>query len=306
MATLRLSPPTILLSRLMNKYVLPFITSAASFLALSWGQAAHAEGSAKFTFQCFANSSTTPVNPCTLPTSGSTSLNPVNSGLYNTTQGISGASSQDYAIDLETLTGSIPPPPAANTAAALNQYGTRYHYNHVASSNGVSTTTTSGIFSGAGFFSGNGNIFRLSYGDRSGTPVTSGTATNFTRDLAFSFHNVQGGNPFQLEGSCGLCAQPITLLSNFNGLGSFVGSDASNGTYSYKSNPALIQFSGGDLASLIFEGSVTVENGITVATSGAMTFSHPVPSPLPVVGGGMAFAWSRRLRRRISLAKADC
>jgi hypothetical protein len=25
-----------------------------------------------------------------------------------------------------------------------------------------------------------------------------------------------------------------------------------------------------------------------------------------VVGGGMAFAWSRRLRRRISLAKADC
>jgi hypothetical protein len=85
-----------------------------------------------------------------------------------------------------------------------------------------------------------------------------------------------------------------------------VGSDASNGIYSYKSNPALIQFSGGDLASLIFEGSVTVENGITVATSGAMTFSHPVPSPLPVVGGGMAFAWSRRLRRRISLAKADC
>ncbi len=289
----------------MNKYALPFITSAAGLLALSWGQAAHAQGLAKFTFECFADASTTPSNPCTLPTTGSTSLNPVNSGLYNITQGINGTTPQSYAIDIETLTASIPPPPAPNTSATTNQYGTRFHYNHVPSSNGVSTTTTSGIFSGASFFSGNGNLFRLNYGDRSGTPATSGTATNFSRDLAFSFANVQGGNPFQLDGSCGLCAKPITLLSNFNGIGTFVGTDPNNGVYSYKSDPASIQFFGGDLASLLFEGSVTVENGVTVKTSGAMTFTYPVPSPLPVLGGGIALAWSRRLRRRISLAKAE-
>lgn len=285
----------------MNKYLLPFIASAAGPLVLSWGQAAHAQGYARFTFECTASPSP---NPCSLP-SGTNPPAPVNSGLYNTTQGLNGASNQDYAIDMETLTASIPPPPSANASAANNQYGTRFLYNQGPSANGISTTTTSGIFSGASFFSGNGNLFRLNYGDPSGTPSTIGSATNFIRHLSFSFANVQGGNPFQLGGSCGLCSQPISLLNNFNGIGSFTGTDPDNGVYSYITEGATVLFSGSDQALLTFEGSITVQNGEAVASSGAMTFSYPVPSPLPVLGGGMALAWSRRLRRRISLANTE-
>jgi hypothetical protein len=49
---------------------------------------------------------------------------------------------------------------------------------------------------------------------------------------------------------------------------------------------------------------VTIQNGIVLATAGQITIDVFVPSPLPILGGGIAFSWSRRLRRRISQASA--
>jgi len=49
----------------------------------------------------------------------------------------------------------------------------------------------------------------------------------------------------------------------------------------------------------------TTNDKINVVIGAPTAFSAPVPAPLPLLGAGAAFGWSRRLRRRVALRAAS-
>ncbi|MEB3334245.1 MAG: hypothetical protein VKP70_04600 [Cyanobacteriota bacterium] len=59
-------------------------------------------------------------------------------------------------------------------------------------------------------------------------------------------------------------------------------------------NPRFSTFFGGVLAD---SSSYTLSN---LPANTYLQYTYDVPAPLPILGGGAAFAWSRRLRRRIA------
>ncbi len=297
----------------MKRSVLPIWASAAGALALAWSQPAHAQSEVVFRVSCMDDTAIRLCDPIVNP---NTMDDTKNWGLYKISNGnLVTSPPQDYAIDLGTTAENIPTPPLPNSGApAGTAYGTRFHYNPNPSPNGSASTVTTGMaFTGAGFFPVNDQAFRLNYGDPALGKSVVGTDNSFTRGLEFSFNKIQGGQPISLSGPCYLCNQSFTAdgPGRLFGTGVFQGTrnpDGSvlNGKYSYYSAPGAITFSGGSKGLIAFDGSVTIKSGIVTATEGNIKISSDaqvgVPTPLPILGGGIALGWSRRLRRRLRMA----
>ncbi len=297
----------------MKRSVLPIWASAAGALALAWSQPAHAQSTVVFGVSCMDDTATRLCDPIVNP---NTMDDTKNWGLYKIASGnLVTSPPQDYAIDLGTTAENIPTPPLPNSGApAGTAYGTRFHYNPNPSPNGSASTVTTGMaFTGAGFFPVNDQAFRLNYGDPFLGKNIVGTDDDFTRALEFSFNTIQGGQPIALSGPCYLCNQSFTAdgPGRLFGVGTFEGSrdgggNVVDGIYRYISSPGAITFSGGSTGLISFDGSVTIKSGIVTATVGQIKISSNaqvgVPTPLPILGGGIALGWSRRLRRRLRMA----
>lgn len=98
-------------------------------------------------------------------------------------------------------------------------------------------------------------------------------------------------------GSSGVYAQ-LPALGTYNFGGTPITADAAN-SIRLCSTPDINGLSCTD-------NIVSGNNGITNTsfyTISNMTFTYDTPTPLPILGAGAAFGWSRRLRRRISQAR---
>lgn len=215
---------------------------------------------------------------------------------------------QKFAVDLETPASSIP-------SSTNPPYGNRYIWNTGSPTSPATGSTTQTVTDPAGLLTGvnyttaptggtNGgnNVLRVNYFDRPGSSVTQ-SGTNFVRPLQFTFNN------FALGGTCSVCgaSNAITAVNPIYGVGRWVGNGSYNsgtGTYSFLSDPTLVTIGSSRTGLITYEASVTIQNGIVLATSGNVKLNVLVPSPLPILGGGIAFSWSRRLRRRLRQAAA--
>ena len=216
---------------------------------------------------------------------------------------------QKFAIDLESPSQAIP-------ARTRPRYGMRYLFRpgspEAPATGGPTQTITNddlGFFTGVDFttntlFSPNGgnDTLRVNYWDFPGTSVTT-DGTNFTRPLQL------GLRQFALNGTCSICGsdKPVIELTPIYATGRWVGDGNYNegtGTYSITSRQAPIRIGRRAGGVILFDGSVSIVNGIVTATTGTVTIRLTVPSPLPILGGGIAFGWSRRMRRRLAARPA--
>ena len=79
------------------------------------------------------------------------------------------------------------------------------------------------------------------------------------------------------------------------------GTPASEGPYfAYDSVPSLVYWRGGNVNVDNIPGN---EPQHTWATATVLSASTPVPGPLPLFGAGAAFGFSRKLRKRIQVAR---
>lgn len=214
---------------------------------------------------------------------------------------------QKFAVDLESPTSTIP-------SNATLPYGTRYIWNTgtatppATGSTSQTVQDTFNILNGVNYTvaptggtNGSNNILRINYADKPGSTVTQ-SGTNFERPLQISF------NQFSLGGTCSICgpSNSIVATSAIYGIGRWVGDGNYNngtGTYSFVSDPGRVNI-GSRQGLITYQASVTIRNGIVLATSGNVKIEVFAPSPLPILGGGIAFSWSRRLRRRLQQATA--
>jgi hypothetical protein len=216
---------------------------------------------------------------------------------------------QQFAVDLETPSQTIPD-------TTRPRYGMRYLFRPGApdapAAGGATQSVTNdefGMLTGVNFttntlFSSNGgnDTLRVNYWDYPGTTVTT-DGTNFTRPLQL------GLRQFSLGGTCSICGsdKPVIELAPIYATGRWVGDGGYNtgtGTYSISSLEAPIKIGTQARGVILFDGQVSIANGIVTATSGTVTIRLTVPAPLPILGGGIAFGWSRRMRRRLSLRTA--
>lgn len=266
-----------------------------------------------FSVSCQANQTTpTLANFCT--GTNATQSNPT-FGVASPT-GTNKNAAQKFAVDLETPTQALPPSTPPNPFNPV--YGTRYIWNTGTPTSPATGSTTQTVTdpSGAilngvnyttapsGSTNGNNNVVRVNYTDRSGSSITQ-QGTNFTRPLEFSF------NSFALGGTCSVCGPTMGIVipnsQSMYGTGRWVGDGNYNngtGTYSFISDFTRVNIGTTNSGLLRYQADVTIQNGIVLATAGQITIDVFVPSPLPILGGGIAFSWSRRLRRRISQASA--
>ncbi|MEB3255093.1 MAG: hypothetical protein VKJ05_01765 [Synechococcaceae cyanobacterium] len=215
---------------------------------------------------------------------------------------------QKFAVDLETPTSTIP-------SSSNPPYGTRYFWNTgtpTPPATGSTTQTVTdpfGVLTGVNYTTaptggtnGGNNVLRVNYFDRPGSTVTQ-SGTNFSRPLQFTFNN------FALGGTCAVCgaSNAITATAPIYGVGSWVGDgnyNSGTGTYSFISDFTSVNIGATRQGLIRYTASVTIRNGIVLATNGKVDLRVSVPAPLPILGGGIAFSWSRRLRRRLSQATA--
>lgn len=259
-----------------------------------------------FSVNCQANqASPTLANFCT--GTNTTQSNPT-LGVATPT-GTNKNTSQKFAVDLETPSTPIPPDTTPS-------YATRYLLRTDApippATGGTSQTVTDPtgvVLNGVnyttapiGSTNGNNNVVRVNYSDQPGTSVTQ-QGTNFIRPLEFTF------NSFALGGTCAVCGPTMGIVTAepMVGIGRWIGDgnyNSGTGTYSFVSDSTRINIGSSNEGLLQYRASVTIQNGIVLATTGQITIDVFVPSPLPILGGGIAFSWSRRIRRRISQASA--
>lgn len=153
-------------------------------------------------------------------------------------------------------------------------------------------------------------IWRTNEGANTFTPAfpfaqgVSGYTTNATT-------NTFGGNPVSTKASfslggpvtpsvLGTAALINTLAVNLQtaGITSFTGAKI-RGTFNGSTN-GVTAFSAG----LALFDSDPNSGGVSPTTIYGNAFNNPVPGPLPIVGAGAAFGWSRRLRKRVRKASA--
>lgn len=293
-----------------NRTLLISATSSAGLAALLMAPAPSmaAKGpTLVFSTSCSANQATPTLNNvCTgtniTQTNPDLGLAPVAGGNKNV--------NQKFAVDLESPSQSIP-------ATTRPRYGMRYLFRPETpedpATGGRSQTVTNdedfNLFTGVDYTqatltTGNGgnNTLRVNYWDWPGSSVTT-DGTNFTRPLQL------GLTRFALGGTCALCGpnKPIFDVEPIYATGTWVGDGGYNegtGVYSIKSNATRVKIGKVANGFITFDGSVSIANGIVTDTTGTVTLIITVPAPLPILGGGIAFGWSRRIRRRVALGAA--
>jgi len=191
----------------------------------------------------------------------------------------------DSATGLITLKASFASDGSngANPIAALTAAGNGLYYG----------TTTGGGANGIGaifeFDSATGLItlkdsFNSSNGD---TPYAALTAAGNGLYYGTTYGGGANGDGsiFEFDSATGL----ITLKDSFN---------SSNGANPY----AALTAAGNGLYYGTTIAGGTNGNGSIFAFDSGVRDSNPVPGPLPVIGIGAAFGWSRQLRRRVTQA----
>jgi len=126
-----------------------------------------------------------------------------------------------------------------------------------------------------------------SYGSNGAHPYAALTAAGnglYYGTTAWGGANGNGAI-FEFDSATGL----ITLKDSF-------ASDGSNGAHPYA---ALTAAGNGLYYGTTIAGGAN-GNGAIFAFDSGVRDSNPVPGPLPVVGIGAAFSWSRQLRRRVA------
>ena len=287
-----------------NQTLLISASASAGLAALLVGSAPSLAAPPTLVFRttCTANQSTPTLNnDCT-----GTNVTQSNPGYgLATVAGANKNPNQQFAVDLETPSQTIP-------STTRPRYGMRYLFRDgspEAPATGGATQSISddpnNIFTGVDFTTntlttsngGNGTL-RVNYWDFPGSTVTT-DGTNFTRPLQL------GVTRFALGGTCAICGSenPVVDIEPIYATGRWVGDgdyNSGTGTYSIASEESLITIGRRSKGIIIFNGEVTIANGIVTATSGTVTIRLNVPAPLPLLGGGIAFGWSRRLRRRLA------
>jgi len=279
---------------------------AALLLAPSPSQAVNGP-TVVFSTSCSANQATPTLNNVCTGT---------NITQFNTSFGlapIAGANknpNQQFAIDLETPSQTIP-------ASTRPRYGMRYLFRpgtpEEPATGGRSQAVTGdenyNLLTGVDYTTntlttanGGNDTLRVNYWDFPGSTVTT-DGTNFTRPLQL------GLTRFALGGTCAICGSenPIYDIEPIYATGRWVGDGSysqGTGVYSIQSKPTAVNIGTKYKGFIIFDGSVSIANGIVTDTAGTVTLILTVPAPLPILGGGIAFGWSRRLRRRVSLRAA--
>lgn len=292
-----------------NRILLLSATTTAGLAALLMAPApslAFPRPTVVFTTSCTANQATpTPNNVCTgtniTQSNPSFGLAPVAGANKNP--------NQKFAVDLESPTESIP-------ASTRPRYGMRYLFRpgtpEEPATGGRNQTVINdanyNLFTGVDYTTntlttsnGGNNTLRVNYWDFPDTSVTT-DGTNFVRPLQL------GLTRFALGGTCAVCGpkNPIYDIEPIYATGTWVGDGGYNegtGVYSIKSKPTAAKIGNRD-ATIIFDGAVSIANGIVTDTTGTVTLILTVPAPLPILGGGIAFGWSRRMRRRVALRAA--
>jgi hypothetical protein len=293
-----------------NRTLLFSATASAGLAALLLGPApsvAAGPPMVVFTTSCSANQATPTLNNVC------TGTNPTQTNPSFGLAPVAGANknpNQKFAVDLETPTDTIP-------ASTRPRYGMRYLFRPGtpdSPATGGRTQTVTGdaghnLLTGVDYTTntlttsnGGNNTLRVNYWDFPGTSVTT-DGTNFTRPLQL------GLTRFALGGTCAICgsSNPIYDVEPIYATGTWVGDGGYNdgtGVYSIKSRRTAVKIGTNRSGSIIFDGSVSIANGIVTDTTGTVTLILTVPAPLPILGGGIAFGWSRRMRRRVALRAA--
>ena len=206
---------------------------------------------------------------------------------YGTTKG-GGANGNGAIFEFNSATGSIT---LKDSFAADYSNGARPYAALTAAGNGLFYGTTSDGYYGTGaifeFNSATGLItLKDSFAEDSSNgadPYAALTAAGNGLFYGTTFYGGANDNGaiFEFNSATGL----ITLKDSF-------AADASNGANPY----AALTAAGNGL----FYG--TTLNGGFYNSGVIFSFSDSVPGPLPVVGIGAAFGWSRQLRRRVAQA----
>jgi hypothetical protein len=188
------------------------------------------------------------------------------------------------------LTGSIPPCPVTTTNATVT----------VGSSGGNAGTVNSPYDWGS--TSGSSN-----YPTTSLTSIDLGSAANSTQSLTLSFSQAVA-NPLLYFGffdnnTSFIFSQAFSLLQANNAVkSSSTTVSGTAGSTNSSSDGFTVQVSGtfDSTNPLVFQYANTTSGFQSVTfTTGVL----PVPAPLPILGAGVAFRFSRRLRRRVQDAK---
>jgi hypothetical protein len=170
----------------------------------------------------------------------------------------------------------------------------------------LSTTGGTNWFSGAtGLTDAFGRVDSQAFSWRT-VASTPTTTVGGSRPVEIRF------NQFTLNGTCSICGQVLVPSSNgyllggiFPGEGVASNTGVTNGATVragslYGSAPITFAIPGSSMT-----GNISFES----ISGGAYTITidapDAVPAPLPLLGGASAFAFSRRLRRRIRLAQAS-
>ena len=146
----------------------------------------------------------------------------------------------------------------------------------------TSSPLTYGILQQAGPWTSSGNPYKINYTVTAPTPKL---LSMYTSSLTSSVSGVPGGD----AGTWDVSGTPGAAMATFSTPGSV------NGMKTY--SPGL--------ASDTFTGTLNVTSGqiqSVTSTINNKDATNTVPGPLPLLGAGAAFGFSRRIRSRIKLA----
>jgi hypothetical protein len=214
--------------------------------------------------------------------------------------------SQQFPVDMETFSGSVPTTPTAAFPFDGSYNGTRYQN----LGNGAVTDTLPGFNPfGTGMISWDSTLLsagvaRVNYSSPS--PANVGDADTFSRPLNtqfLSFYLVS-----TVPGDCLVCgpsnavATVLTTAADNRVRGGFTGT-LNGGSYTILDNaPINIVYGASGIAgTLSFSAITSFANDVAISNTGRIILTA-VPGPLPLAGAVFAFGWSKKLRRRIKRA----
>jgi hypothetical protein len=142
------------------------------------------------------------------------------------------------------------------------------------------------------------------------------TADKFTYGIQANAPWTVGGSPYTFSYSVAALAPNQKIVSYTSDLSSSVAPGTDAGTWSVTGNngpaitslgtPAATLSTSPILTTATFTGSLNVTAGNIQQVNSTITAqtqsTSEVPSPLPILGAGAAFSFSRRIRNRIKLA----
>jgi uncharacterized repeat protein (TIGR03803 family) len=219
-------------------------------------------------------------------------LTAAGSGIYYGTADGGGANREGAIFKFDSATGTIT---LQNSFASDGSNGARPNSALTAAGNGIYYgTTRSGGANGSGaifkFDSATGSITLQDSFDGSNGSIPLGELTAAGNGIYYGTTVVGGVNGTGAVFAFDAATGSITLQDSFVG---------SNGARPYA---ALTAARGGLYYGTTSGGGASSKGSIFAFDSGVRD-SNPVPGPLPLMGAGAAFGWSRRLRRRIQAVR---